>query len=163
MEGSVSKCEPSALKAHIVDGSCLRSEPSTPEADIMEGSPALNPHITHGRENAFVQNAVRVLPETYNTPKAEYPDRNLPEAKVKREESPTASSPQRLIFSRRRPYIPAAVPCHHPMPSQSAISSRNAMSCLKALPSCNSSRQGCHATAIHIGYTLSRCSGIGLI
>ena len=95
--------------------------------------------------------------------KAEYPDRNLPEAKVKREESPTASSPQRLIFSRRRPYIPAAVPCHHPMPSHPAISSRNAMSCLKALPSCNSSRQGCHATAIHIGYTLSRCSGIGLI
>ena len=42
--------------------------------------------------------------------KAEYPDRNLPEAKVKREESPTASSPQRLIFSRRRAFIPAAVP-----------------------------------------------------
>ena len=77
MEGSVSKCEPSTpkthimdgsclrselstLKTYIVDGSCLRSEPSTPEADIMEGSPALNPHITHGRENDFVQNTVRV-------------------------------------------------------------------------------------------------------
>ena len=77
MEGSVSRCEPSTpkthimdgsclrselstLKTYIVDGSCLRSEPSTPEADIMEGSPALNPHITHGRENAFVQNTARV-------------------------------------------------------------------------------------------------------
>ena len=57
---STSKTEPSTPKTHIMDGSCLRSELSTPEADIMEGSPALNPHITHGRENAFVQNTVRV-------------------------------------------------------------------------------------------------------
>ena len=57
---STSKTEPSTLKTHIMDGSCLRSEPSTPEADIMEGSPALNPHITHGRENDFVQNTARV-------------------------------------------------------------------------------------------------------
>ena len=45
---------------------------------------------------------------------ADFSDRlGVPEAKVKREESPKASSPQRLNFSRRRTHIPAAVPSYN--------------------------------------------------
>ena len=39
-----------------------------------------------------------------------YSQRVSPQAKVKREESLKASSPQRLNFSRRRTHIPAAMP-----------------------------------------------------